>query len=210
MQHIYLVRHGTTEFMEDARVQGATDSPLSPRGRREAAQAADALQHIDFDHAFCSPLGRTRETAQIICSNKDIQPQIMNDLREMDFGWFEGSKQFDVPGGKIGLWRRASVMAKFGIAQLTGEPMKRVIERSRQAFQQILQRAAEGSVLVVAHGMLLTCMLGTMTLEEPIEDITSLRLKPCSITEVEIDDQSVTRLIHLNSTNHISANKSRW
>ena len=205
MQNIYLVRHGTTEFMEDARVQGASDSPLSTRGRREAAQAASALHNVDFDHVFCSPLGRTRETAQIICSKKNIQPRIINDLREMDFGWFEGSKQFDVPDGKVGLWKRTSVMVKFGIAQLTGEPMKRVIERSRQAFQQIRQHTTEGAVLVVAHGMLLTCMLGTMPLEEPIEDITSLRLEPCSITEVEIDDAGVTRLVHLNSTSHISA-----
>ena len=46
MQHIYLVRHGTTEDIEKHLMQGSSDSPLSARGREEALRTAEALSGI--------------------------------------------------------------------------------------------------------------------------------------------------------------------
>ena len=204
MQYIYLVRHGTTEYMETSRVQGATDSPLSARGKREAEQAASALLPVEFDAVFCSPLGRTRETAGIICARKNIKPQIINDLREMDFGRFEGSTHFNLPPGKTGLWKRLSLFVMFIFAQLSGESLKNVKRRAKSALHQIRQRCPEGTILIVAHGMLITCMLGTMPLQNQIEDIKSLRLKPCNITEIFVEDSGLMKVIRLNATEHLS------
>jgi probable phosphoglycerate mutase len=94
MQHIYIVRHGTTDWVDDKKIQGDTDIPLNQKGRMQAEKAARALAPIQFDAVYCSPLSRTRETAEIICKSRVRQPEIIEDLREMNFGWFEGTHDY--------------------------------------------------------------------------------------------------------------------
>jgi len=52
--HLFLLRHGTTEWIEARSVQGSTDSPLSERGRKEMQQALISLAGITFDAVSCS------------------------------------------------------------------------------------------------------------------------------------------------------------
>ena len=80
---LWLIRHGLTRLGEEKRYQGALDEGLSPRGRA-------ALRQADFfpSRVYVSPLRRARETAAILFPGAE---QItVPDLREMDFGAFEG------------------------------------------------------------------------------------------------------------------------
>jgi broad specificity phosphatase PhoE len=67
---IYLLRHGETEWNTQGRYHGTLDSPLTRRGRKQAEDVGRLLSAIlkGRNVAFyISPLGRTRETAEIIC-----------------------------------------------------------------------------------------------------------------------------------------------
>lgn len=80
---IVLLRHGETAYNEQHRYQGASDMPLSERGRAKLRAADDAP-----DEVIVTPLCRTKQTAAILFPNaKQI---VCDDLREMDFGDFEG------------------------------------------------------------------------------------------------------------------------
>ena len=64
-----LVRHGATEanLANPARLQGRVSDPaLSPTGRQQADAVATLLESVPLSAAFCSPLVRARETAQIV------------------------------------------------------------------------------------------------------------------------------------------------
>ena len=65
---IVVVRHGESKANAEARMQGRFDSPLNDRGRAQAHVVGRwfASQGILWDVAFCSPLLRASETAQII------------------------------------------------------------------------------------------------------------------------------------------------
>ena len=65
---IYLFRHGETDWNKERRLQGHSDIPLNEFGRELAVKTAAALKEkgITFDRAFCSPLNRAFETAEII------------------------------------------------------------------------------------------------------------------------------------------------
>ena len=80
---IWLIRHGVTELGEEGRYQGRLDTPLSRRGRLALRQADFAPQRL-----YVSPLLRARETAQLLFPQSE--PHLVSDLREMDFGIFEG------------------------------------------------------------------------------------------------------------------------
>ena len=67
MKTLFLVRHGESE--SNARGLVATralNEPLTPRGRLQSEQTAQALAGLTIHSLYCSPLQRARQTADII------------------------------------------------------------------------------------------------------------------------------------------------
>lgn len=96
---IYLVRHGKTLFNTTDQVQGWSDTPLTPAGEAGAKRAAEGLNHIAFDLAFSSDLGRARTTANLILAgNFHFPPDLieMTELREIFYGSYEGKPNFEM------------------------------------------------------------------------------------------------------------------
>ena len=93
MTDIYIVRHGNTFDSGDTvtRVGARTDLPLSKSGRAQAEALARHFKDLapnGFDMVFCSPLLRTRQTAEAILSGYETAPEIstLEFLREIDYG----------------------------------------------------------------------------------------------------------------------------
>ena len=80
---VWLIRHGRTEWNDTGRYQGQTDLPLSNEGAAELARADFSPKTV-----YVTPLKRTQETARILFP--DARQIVIDDLREMDFGAFEG------------------------------------------------------------------------------------------------------------------------
>jgi len=88
--HLYLSRHGETEWNTQTRMQGRGDSPLTEKGLADARKMADSLAAIRLTAAFCSPAPRARITAQIALADRPV-PLIEDDrIHEMALGRFEG------------------------------------------------------------------------------------------------------------------------
>ena len=84
--HIYLLRHGQTP--QAGTYTGSTDVELSTAGREQITSLASVLQAIDFDHCFCSPLVRCRQTLSLL--DLSSETSFTESLREIDFGSWEG------------------------------------------------------------------------------------------------------------------------
>ena len=80
---IVLLRHGETAYNAQRRYQGKSDILLSARGRAR-------LRAADFapDVVFVTDLCRTAQTAAAVFPG--ARQAVEDDLREMDFGDFEG------------------------------------------------------------------------------------------------------------------------
>lgn len=95
---VYVIRHGQTDWNAEHRLQGQKDIPLNDLGRSQAAGNGRLLKSIlgekirDFDFV-ASPLGRTRETMEILRTAMSLDPKdySMDDrLVEISFGDWEG------------------------------------------------------------------------------------------------------------------------
>jgi len=88
-----LIRHGQTQGNVEHRYIGCrTDEPLCAAG-------IDALRGAVYPPAkrvFVSPMRRCLETAAIIYP--DIEPEVVDDFRECDFGSFEGMNYAELNG----------------------------------------------------------------------------------------------------------------
>ena len=78
------------------KIQGSTDIPLSPEGKKEAARWAEILTSEPFDLILSSPLIRARETSLILSDKMGIPVFHDADLREQDFGDWEGQSITDI------------------------------------------------------------------------------------------------------------------
>jgi probable phosphoglycerate mutase len=95
---LYFSRHGETEANVEKRFQGhGLDTPLTPRGRREAKTVAKILKRHAKPVArlkyVSSPLLRARTTMEIVRSHLGLVPSEYSTdqrLREIDLGIWDG------------------------------------------------------------------------------------------------------------------------
>lgn len=86
--HISIFRHGITDANENGVYIGKTDLPLSEAGRESLMDKYEQLDYPKVQRVYSSPLERAVQTAEIIFPDREVV--IVDDLREMDFGVFEG------------------------------------------------------------------------------------------------------------------------
>jgi len=108
---LYLIRHGETVWNAAGRYQGAKDSALTERGRRQAAGLGRLLARIVDPStgplaAYVSPLGRAQETAAIIGRHLalDLYPEPR--IAEVSLGAWDGLTDYEIesehPGALAG------------------------------------------------------------------------------------------------------------
>ncbi len=128
---IYLLRHGQTEYNAQHRYQGQQDIPLSAAGRAQLRPAG-----FMPDVVYVSPLIRARQTAEIFFPGC---PQIIvQDLREMCFGSFEGRHYIHIEHDPDYLaWLEANKTA----ARPDGERIQDFCNRSCAAFAKLVEES---------------------------------------------------------------------
>ncbi|MEE1045588.1 MAG: histidine phosphatase family protein [Olegusella sp.] len=151
----YYVRHGRTEFNRDGIIQGGrVDSPLAEESIWQVEDTGRALAGVDFAHCYTSPLGRARQTAEIVLAGRNVPIIPLDDLCEFDFGTIDGK-----PHQRYGA-RFAWCYLRQDFSSVGGETGAQVRARVRRAFQTMYDESADGeNVLVTAHGALMRYVL---------------------------------------------------
>lgn len=137
-----LLRHGQTDWNIDLRLQGTADIPMNQAGIDQITRAADALTEHSFDLILTSPLGRARQSAEIVANRLGIQELQADDgLIERAFGIGEGLTYAE--------WQAHYA----GLDQIPGaESLASVVERARLLLDQTIERYQGKKVLAVSHG----------------------------------------------------------
>lgn len=100
-RRFFFVRHGETAWNREGRIQGGTDTPLNPLGRRQAEAAGATLARLLAARGLdprrlafaASPLSRARVTMELLREGLgDGLPEVAHDdrLKELHFGDWEG------------------------------------------------------------------------------------------------------------------------
>jgi broad specificity phosphatase PhoE len=156
---LYFLRHGQTAMSRDDILCGCgVDPDLTSEGAQMAREFGEAYRAFPFEAIFCSPLLRTRATAQPISELRGLVPEIREDLKEMDYGKWEG------------LCRR-EVMQKYHDDYLRweadpawypptgGETANTLARRALRVVEEIKRRFEKGAILVVSHKATIRALL---------------------------------------------------
>ncbi|PWC15638.1 phosphoglycerate mutase GpmB [Brenneria roseae subsp. americana] len=184
MLQVYLVRHGETEWNVARRIQGQSDSALTPRGEKQAYQTAERIRTLGITHIFTSDLGRTRQTTEIIASAcADCQIVLEPGLRELHMGVLE-ERDIDTLSLQEEAWRKQLVDGTPNGRIPEGESMSELAERMHRVLARCLTLPKGSQPLLVSHGMALGCLLSTI-LGLPASAERRLRLRNCSLSRID-------------------------
>ncbi len=128
---LVLIRHGATEGNKEHRYIGRTDEPLSSEAKEKLSAEANCYPRID--RLFTSPMKRCIETAEIIYP--DQKPVVVDPLREMDFGNFEGKNYKELNGNPD---YQAWIDSGGTIAFPNGESREEFIQRCCKGMSEVL------------------------------------------------------------------------
>ena len=155
---LYMLRHGETAWNTERRMQGSKNSDLTERGRLQARAMGRALKaelaHEPGPTVFLrSPLGRVRETSEIIGQELGLAPDQWRDdprLVELGYGDWEGFswKEIEVTHPTaLADWRADP----HGFSPPGGETHFDLRRRSAAVLAEIA--ASQTRTVVVGHGV---------------------------------------------------------
>lgn len=138
---LIVVRHGRTEANAGGLLLGRRVDPgLDELGRQQAVALAAAVQGAA--RAVCSPLLRTRQTAEALGLPVEIDERWV----EIDYGTLDGTPLTDVPATLWARWRADTSFVPGG-----GESLAAVGARVREAAADLVEEARQHDIVVVSH-----------------------------------------------------------
>ena len=196
-----LLRHGQTPLSVDRRFAGLGDIELTETGVRQAKLAGERLAaRGGVDVIVASPLRRARQTAEEVAAATGAPVEFDDDLRETDFGEWEGLTFTEAQRrwpGEVTSWLADPAAAPPG-----GESFAAVAVRVRAARERLMAGHARETVLVVSHVTPIKTLL-TEALLAPPAAMYRMHLDVGSLSEIDwyTDGPAVVR--SLNDTAHL-------
>lgn len=197
MSRLVLIRHAEPDESVRGRSYGSLDVPLSAAGRQQAEALVQALEDVEIDAIFTSPLRRARETAAPLATARRLQPVAHEGLRELSFGELDGRTYADIERERPELYQ-SWMTDPTGTRFPGGETFAELRERALAAAAEV--RASHNTAAVVAHGGVTRAILAD-ALAMPDEAIFRLDQPYGAISVVDwIDGAAVVRAVNLGFT----------
>jgi probable phosphoglycerate mutase len=146
-----LIRHGETAWNAERRIQGQLDLPLNPVGLAQARALAGRLAGRRFAALWSSDLARARCTAEPIAAALRLSIMFDTDLRERDFGLFQGLTLDEARARHPAAFARYAARDP-GCDLGGGESLNRFATRALGCIERIVAAHRGGDILVVSHG----------------------------------------------------------
>ena len=145
MHCVYFARHGETVWNVENKICGMTDSPLTEKGRAQAAQLGEAVKSsgIVLDEILYSPLSRAADTALAVAAATGLPARVEPRLREQCFGRFEGTSPRNSP-------EFTAAKMQFADRYTDGESMLQLAQRIYNLLDE-LRADTDKTYLLVAH-----------------------------------------------------------
>ena len=178
---MYLLRHGETEWNETGRMQGQLDSPLTPRGLRQAAAMAETLAELTAGwgqpRIIVSPLGRCRQTAEIVAEALGVSSDALESdarLAEMTWGQWDGLTREEIAKSDPESWELRED-DKWNVAPPDGESYAMLAQRIGSWLADLPPEAFDDrppALIVVSHGGVSRVLRGLYARLSPEETLS--------------------------------------
>lgn len=181
---LLFLRHAEVEEAYHRVFGGRIDMAISARGRQQAATLAEYLpRKFAIDTLYTSPMRRVRMTLEPLLAKVSLDPVVLEDLREVDFGSWTGL-------GWDQIAERFGVTAYDWLDHLErgtmpdAEPEEMFRRRLERVIDRVLRENAGRTVAIACHGGVIRMALAVL-LELPLHKMTHLEVDYASLTWID-------------------------
>lgn len=159
--HLYLIRHGRTDWNDDRRIMGVGPMPLNEEGRRTVRQLALALVKDGIPLIYTSTVARAMETAEILAAEWGARIIEEPRLNESAYEKWVGKRYSELSEDPdFRLYSSRPSASNFS----NGEGMRDIQKRALGAIERIAREVDGGIAAAVSHSdvikPIVTGMLG--------------------------------------------------
>ena len=165
---LIVVRHAQSESNKAKFYAAAINVNLTEYGRMQAEKTAAFLREYPIDRAYSSPMVRVIQTAKPIIRGRNLELEIVPDLREIYGGAWEGLSYEEIEREypvERDLWYHNFI---YCICP-GGDSVSDLYNRVRPAFEKIVADNYGKNVLVASHATPIRLML-TRFMGKPIRE----------------------------------------
>jgi probable phosphoglycerate mutase len=198
---VFLVRHGATELSAEDRFAGAIDVLLSDAGRDQAARLGSRLMTERLCAVYASPMKRTIATAELIAAPQSLTVGIVDELREISHGRWEGKTRKEVEAEFPEEYARYET-DPYSFAPLGGESGLEVTARALPALLRLVDLNAGQHFLIVSHKATIRLLLSSLLGFDPRKYRDRLDQSPAALNILDFKDAAHPRLTLFNDTSH--------
>ena len=198
---LLLIRHGITQSNIENIYMGFSEETLNQEGFSQVDQLSLRLKKIPIAAIYSSPLKRTTATAERISKDRNIEITTLDDLKEIDFGDWEGLPKETIKQKWPLLYDQ--IKADPGnIVLPEGESFKDAMERSIKAFEEISSTNANKCAVIITHEIIIKMMI-IHVLNASTNIYSRFQNDWTSISKITISGRE-RKLITANDTSHLA------
>ncbi|MDZ7673774.1 MAG: histidine phosphatase family protein [Acidimicrobiales bacterium] len=171
------VRHGRTVANRERRLLGRLDVDLDDLGRAQAGAVAAYVGPVD--RVVCSPLRRTRQTAEAWGQDVEVDDRWL----ELDYGDLDGTPLADVDADVWAAWQGDVEFVPAG-----GESLAALGRRVQTACEELATAAIDDHVVVVTH---VSPIKAAVAWALGVDDDVAWRMfvAPGSVTRIDVGER---------------------
>src|SRR5579863_1100077 len=188
-QTLLFIRHGQTTWNEQQKLPGQLPGiALNDKGKRQAAELAEALKEVPISTIISSPLERAHETAKYIAQGRDLEIQLDPRLMDTDVGLWAGQNYNELSKNDA---RWKAYVHDPTVAPEGVETFPEVQQRALAAVEHWRSLESTGPYpAFVAHADIVKLLIAHYT-GLPIERAGSIFIDNASVSLLEIDPENI-------------------
>jgi broad specificity phosphatase PhoE len=181
---LYFIRHGEVDSRYRRIFTGSRiDTELSPLGHEHGNAVADWFGNFALDAVYVSPMRRVLQTAAPLLQRQKVEPVVLHDLREVDFGDWTGFRWEEIQD-RFGIHAFDWLETLEKAAIPNGESAEHLLARVRPCVQRMLDENPHRNAAIFCHGGIIRVMLALL-LEVPLAHTAHYNIDYGSVTMVE-------------------------
>jgi len=166
MLRIILIRPGSTDYDQQARIQGTLDIPLNSQGMAEVARTVDQVKDRGIELLYAPTCEPARQSANIIGKDLGIRVKKLDRMQNLDYGLWQGLQVGEVRHKHPRVYRQWQEQPE-NVCPPEGEMLEQAEERVRAAMTKLLRRHKQGVIGMVVSEPLASLVRGYLTCGEP-------------------------------------------
>lgn len=169
MLRIVLIRPGTTDYVDQARVHGTLDIPLNQRGADEVAKTAEELRDLNIRAVFSSDAEPALSTAKTLAAALDVRCRKLDHLQNLDHGLWQGMSVEEIKRKHPKVYRQWQENPDC-VCPPSGEALSDARARVQTVLKKLLKKQKEGTIALVVS--------------EPLTSLVRCELQPCKLGDL--------------------------